>query len=1047
MKDATTQFVRRIFRRTGLLLLTIAAVACHAPDKRNRPAAEDFDALSAQFAVPGKEYGTVPFFVWNKEVTTEAIDRAMADFKQKGFGGVFVHPRPGMVTQYLDDHWFSLFRHTMEKGRELDMNVWIYDENSYPSGFGGGHVNEAMPESYNEGVALKFLRAEMLPDTVDRFYCCLQREGDTFADITADAKSRLGEKGDYYLFYKAYNPTSPWYGGYSYVDLLHKGVTDKFISLTLDGYKKTVGEEFGGLVPGWFTDEPQIVVTDRESIRWTPDLFDAFRAQWGYDLKPHLVSLWEEVGDWRRVRHNYRQVLMNLFLDRYVKVCHDYCERNNLIFTGHFWEHGWPDMGHNSDNMAMYAWQQQPGIDLLYNTYNNDSPNAHFGNVRSVKEINSAANQTGRVRKLSESYGGAGWDVTFRDLKRLGDWEYALGINFMNQHIAPLSIAGARKYDYPPTFTPHSPWWDYYRELNLHYARLSLAMSSGGQYNDVLVLEPTTSIWMYYTYNAPRRNHWRTLGEEFQAFITGLEKNQVEFDLGSESIIRDRGRVKGDRFVVGERDYGTVVLPAQMENLDASTFELLRRFADKGGRIVAYAEPHYVDGAQSAEAKAFFADGSKVMRADASREVDYSLFASAEVRFDVTAGSDLFHHRRRMTDGQLLFLVNSSLEEHQQGTVTVQGREAALLDTRTGAICRYPAALQSNGALQIDYDLYPAASLLLYVFDRERTGLAEPDAQRSSSPVPAAGNIVATPDAPNVMTIDFCDLELDGKLFTDQHTYDAAKRAFQHHGFERGNPWSTSVQFRDHIVRRDTFTMGGFKAMYRFNVERGVDLSKLQAVVEQPELYRVTLNGVELKAIPDAHWLDPEMRLMPLGEAARTGENVLMLDCSPMRVLAEIEPVYIRGDFRLEPAKKGWTIVAPGDFKTGSWKAQGWPCYPGKVTYAREFDVLRTAPSYQVALGAWSGTVCEVLVNGESAGIVYAEPYTIDVTRQIKPGRNRIEVKVVGSNYNLMGPLHTAHFGRVTPAFWRNIKVYPSGSDYVQQDYGLMDDFTLRAGN
>lgn len=528
------QPMKRTFRSAIWPLLGLLTVACAAPDGRNLPAAEDFESLSAQFAAPSKEYGSAPLFVWNKVVTPERIDEAMADLKDKGFGGVFVHPRPGMVTQYLDDNWFSLFRHTMEKGRELDMNVWIYDENSYPSGFAGGHVNEAMPESYDEGVALKYLRAGVLPDTVDRFFCCLRREGDAFIDITAEAVSRRGEKGDYYLFYKAYNPTSPWYSGFSYVDLMHEGVADKFIELTLDGYKKVVGEEFGGTVPGWFTDEPQIVVTDRESIRWTPDLFDAFRARWGYDLEPNLVSLWEEVGPWRQVRHNYRDVLMNLFLDRYIKVCHDYCERNNLVFTGHFWEHGWPDMGHNPDNMAMYAWQQMPGIDLLYNKFDVESPNAHFGNVRSVKEVNSAANQMGRVRKLSESYGG-GWDMTLRDFKRQGDWEYALGVNFMNQHIAPLSIAGARKYDYPPAFTPHSPWWEYYRELNLHFARLSLALSSGGQYNDVLVLEPTTSIWMYYTYNAPRPNRWRTMGEEFQAFITALERHQVEFDLGSET--------------------------------------------------------------------------------------------------------------------------------------------------------------------------------------------------------------------------------------------------------------------------------------------------------------------------------------------------------------------------------------------------------------------------------------------------------------------------------------------------------------------------------
>lgn len=716
------QPMKRTFRSAIWPLLGLLTVACAAPDGRNLPAAEDFESLSAQFAAPSKEYGSAPLFVWNKVVTPERIDEAMADLKDKGFGGVFVHPRPGMVTQYLDDNWFSLFRHTMEKGRELDMNVWIYDENSYPSGFAGGHVNEAMPESYDEGVALKYLRAGVLPDTVDRFFCCLRREGDAFTDITAEAVSRRGEKGDYYLFYKAYNPTSPWYSGFSYVDLMHEGVADKFIELTLDGYKKVVGEEFGGTVPGWFTDEPQIVVTDRESIRWTPDLFDAFRARWGYDLEPNLVSLWEEVGPWRQVRHNYRDVLMNLFLDRYIKVCHDYCERNNLVFTGHFWEHGWPDMGHNPDNMAMYAWQQMPGIDLLYNKFDVKSPNAHFGNVRSVKEVNSAANQMGRVRKLSESYGGGGWDMTLRDFKRQGDWEYALGVNFMNQHIAPLSIAGARKYDYPPAFTPHSPWWEYYRELNLHFARLSLALSSGGQYNDVLVLEPTTSIWMYYTYNAPRPNRWRTMGEEFQAFITALERHQVEFDLGSENILLNHGSVKGDRFVVGKRAYGTVVLPAQMENVDAATFDLLERFAAKGGRIIAYGTPQYVDGARSAEAEAFFADPAKVTRADAGEPIDYSLFATPEIAFDAPEGNYLFHHRRRMDDGQLLFLANSSLTRPVRGTVTLQGRQAALLDTRTGEIRGYEAQREGD-RLTIAYDLHPAGSLLLYVFDEEREGV------------------------------------------------------------------------------------------------------------------------------------------------------------------------------------------------------------------------------------------------------------------------------------------------------------------------------------
>jgi len=47
-----------------------------------------------------------------------------------------VHPRPGLLTEYLSDEWFHLFDYTVQKGKELGMKVWIYDENSYPSGFG-----------------------------------------------------------------------------------------------------------------------------------------------------------------------------------------------------------------------------------------------------------------------------------------------------------------------------------------------------------------------------------------------------------------------------------------------------------------------------------------------------------------------------------------------------------------------------------------------------------------------------------------------------------------------------------------------------------------------------------------------------------------------------------------------------------------------------------------------------------------------------------------------------------------------------------------------
>ena len=35
-------------------------------------------------------------------------------------------------------------------------------------------------------------------------------------------------------------------------------------------------------------------------------------------------------------------------------------------WVGHYWEHEWPNCVSVPDNMAMYAWQQRPGIDCLF---------------------------------------------------------------------------------------------------------------------------------------------------------------------------------------------------------------------------------------------------------------------------------------------------------------------------------------------------------------------------------------------------------------------------------------------------------------------------------------------------------------------------------------------------------------------------------------------------------------------------------------------------------------------------------------------------------
>ena len=143
------------FNLPALIFIILTLLSCQRNQQGNiTPKINSYDQLIPVFSDPSSEYRTVPFWVWNKDVSNEDIDRNLREFKKRGFGGVFIHPRYGLMTEYLSSRWFELVKYSRDVARELDMKLWIYDENSYPSGFAGGHVNEQMPESYNQGAIL-----------------------------------------------------------------------------------------------------------------------------------------------------------------------------------------------------------------------------------------------------------------------------------------------------------------------------------------------------------------------------------------------------------------------------------------------------------------------------------------------------------------------------------------------------------------------------------------------------------------------------------------------------------------------------------------------------------------------------------------------------------------------------------------------------------------------------------------------------------------------------------------------------------------------------
>lgn len=1025
----------RIFWKVVCACICIMIVGCHMETS-------DSTSVKALFADPPVEYSSAPFWVWNDMLTEEQVISTLRDFAGQGIKQAIVHPRPGLMTPYLSDDWFRLWKIALKEAQRLKMNLWIYDENSYPSGFAGGFVPEAMPEAREQRLVLA--QEKQPPQWSEDIIAVYHLNGDRFKEITQKIRSAEKMPESRYLVASVQRAkNSSWYGGKFYVDLLYPGVTEKFLAITLEPYRQQFGEQFGKRIPGVFTDEPRLW-RRRGGLHWTGDLPDAFRKRWGYSLIDNLPSLFKPIGDWKRVRHNYFQVLLELFTERWGKPYYNYCRQYGLELTGHYWEHEWPRCTVVPDNMAMYAWQQRPGIDNLQNRYS-ESTRAQFGNIRSVKELSSVANQLGRKRTLCEAYGASGWDMRFEDMKRIGDWLFVLGVNTLNQHLSFVSMRGVRKGDYPPSFSYHEPWWDSYHIMEKYFSRLTAALCQGEQINKVLVIEPTTTVWMYQV-DPNHKEQLMKIGDEFQQLVVAMAKAQVEFDIGSEYIIAEYGSMEGTLFNVGQRQYDTIVLPPLTENLNAKTMELIEAYAKGGGKVLCCGvPPAMVDGVPSESGRA--ASQSDSWKQVETADIPEMLLRQLNDGFAIHRPEDdkgiLLHHRRQLDDdNQLLFLTNTSIDSPTLGVVESTARGVQQWNLTTDpAFSSYPFETTEHG-IKADFELPPCGSLLLFL-STEPVESADANLTETVTIAPVESSRIRR-IKPNVLTIDYVDIAAGGETNKSVYYSKASLFAFQKNGLDR-NPWDHAVQFRDELIRMKFPPESGLEATYHFTIEGQVP-QPLYIVIERPQLYTITCNETSVSASKSSWWLDRAFGKIDITSAAKVGKNAVTIKASPFTVYHEVAAAYLLGDFALKAADGGFVIVPQTPLDLGPWDKQGYPFYGAAVSYSQSFDIQQPAGRYYVRLPDWYGSVARVTVNGKEAGHIFHQPWECDITECITAGRNEIEVVVFGTLKNTLGPHHgKVRLGAASPGSFRKGPEPgpPPGDQYHTVGYGLFKPFEL----
>jgi hypothetical protein len=495
------------------------------------------------FKQPTAAFRGKPFWSWNGTLDKAELLRQIHILHDMGFGGVFMHSRTGLVTEYLGDEWFDLINASAEEAEKLGMEAWLYDEDRWPSGTAGGMVTQ------EPRYRLKFIYLQIVPaekfqwedDIMAAFQCNL--EGLSYWDLEPLQQGQVihAKAGQSILVFTIVEQQKEsFYNGYTYLDTLNREAVDKFIELTHEKYKSKSGKHFGKAIKGIFTDEPHRgSLMDGFSLNnknnewhspWTYRIFDKFKEAYGYDLLAKLPELFllPKGQAFSQVKWHYVDLLQEMFQDNFAKPIQAWCEANDLILTGHILHEDslTAQTAMVGSVMRFYEHMGYPGVDVLTE-----------GNLNYwiVKQLASSARQLGKKWLLSELYGCTGWQMPLEAHKAVGDWQALFGINVRCHHLSWYTMAGEAKRDYPASISHQSAWWKDYDYVEAYFSRLGVVLSQGKPVCDLLVINPVESLWgqIYPGWSkglGAQSPEVKQLEQIYQDTFHWLTGDQIDFD-------------------------------------------------------------------------------------------------------------------------------------------------------------------------------------------------------------------------------------------------------------------------------------------------------------------------------------------------------------------------------------------------------------------------------------------------------------------------------------------------------------------------------------
>jgi len=978
------------------------------------------------FSAPDSRFRGAPFWAWNSRLELDELRRQIKTMHEMGLGGFFMHARVGLDTPFLGKEWFEAVKMCISEAEKLEMTAYLYDEDRWPSGSAGGMVTKNK-EYRIQAIAMTTV---LLDDPEAVYLGSFAVDNDGIPESWH--KTAPETPGRVLHFYTRHSPPESWYNDQTYLDTLNPDAVKAFIKTAYEPYAEKFQDKFGTSAGAIFTDEPNyrtalfsenaktVVLPGEEPppppqiLPWTKKLPELFREKFNYDILEHLPELFYSLNgeEFSRVRRDYYEMLTTMFVNSFAGQIGKWCSEHHIPLTGHMhWEDTLTCQRHQvGAAMRSYEYMQMPGVDML---------TEHWQIYDTVKQCVSVAAQLDKKWRLTECYGCTGWDFPFAGHKAIGEWQYALGINFRCQHLAWYSMAGDAKRDYPASISFQSPWHKKYAVVEDHFARLGAVLSEGQDLRSILVIHPIESVWGWKSETITTQQDMDGEDQKLIDLRNCLLGANLDFDYGDEEMLSRLAEIKGGRFTVGKASYKAVVIP-EVRTLRATTLELLKKFRDDNGIVLYTGEiPKHVDGIKSPAAEEFFSAFTGVTL----KELPDALFPAREISItaDGEEADPVLSLIKTGSDFRTLFICNAS----HKLDLTEQKKEPGVLE-RNDEFPTLAIAWNSSGKgeiFELDPDTgnyYPVVSSFkdgkrFFNTSLEKLGSRLFIETEKSLPVSLRPETFDEKYAlrlphdpwsyrchgPNTLVLDRPEYAVDnGDWEKADYILNVDNILRDKHSIPRRGGAMSQPYTRQNREPKKLFPV---KLRYKFNADHLPE--KLFMAVEHPELWEFSLNGKKFAPSDDGYWVDPALRksLLP-AELLQQGENILLLSTLYHEYHPGLEAMFLLGDFGVADDR---LTELPDTLLLGDWCKQGFPYYADNMTYINNVD-LPALPDEPVwlKLDNFRGVALGISVNGSEEIILPWPPYTVNIARYLKTGENRLEITVYGHRRNAFGPFY-----------------------------------------